>query len=148
MSGNVNDICPVGALCSTDFLYKQRAWFLEPHDSVCTRCSTGCSIQLHVNQNQLYRIQPRYNPNVNDWWMCDIGRNENQFVHASERIGSIKQRAGEKFQDLLWPEGLKAVHDANDLGLAVPEPSRLAFVLSPFLALRGVSSGRVHGHLA
>jgi NADH-quinone oxidoreductase subunit G len=129
----VNDICPVGALCSTDFLYQQRVWFMEPHDSVCTRCSSGCSIQLHVNQNQLYRIQPRYNPNVNDWWMCDIGRNENQFVHAPERLGSIKRRSGEKFQDLLWPEGLKAVHEGVT-GLAqISGPSRLAFVLSPFL---------------
>jgi NADH-quinone oxidoreductase subunit G len=133
MSGNVNDICPVGALCSSDFLYKQRVWFMEPHDSVCTRCSTGCSVQLHVNQNNLYRLQPRYNPNVNDWWMCDIGRNENQFVHAPERLGSIKQRTGDKFRDLLWPEGLKAVSEAV-AGLAqISGPSRLAFILSPFL---------------
>jgi NADH-quinone oxidoreductase subunit G len=133
MSGNVNDICPVGALCSTDFLYQQRVWFMEPHDSVCTRCSTGCSIQLHVNQNHLYRIQPRYNPNVNDWWMCDIGRNENQFVHAPERLGSIKRRTGEKFQDLLWPEGLRAVHEALLAVIRQPGRSRLAFVVSPFL---------------
>jgi NADH-quinone oxidoreductase subunit G len=132
LSGNVNDICPVGALCSTDFLYQQRVWFMEPHDSVCTRCSTGCSIQMHVHQNHLYRIQPRYNPNVNDWWMCDIGRYENQFVHAPERLGSIKRRSGEKFEDLLWPVGLKAVHEAVT-GLAqISGPSRLAIVLSPF----------------
>jgi len=133
MSGNVNDICPVGALCSTDFLYQQRVWFMEPHDSVCTRCSTGCSIQLHVHQNHLYRIQPRYNPNVNDWWMCDIGRNENQFVHAPERLGSIKGRTGEKFQDLLWPEGIRAVHEALLAVIRQSGGSRLAFVLSPFL---------------
>lgn len=141
MSGNVNDICPVGALCSKDFLYQQRVWFLEPHDSVCTRCSTGCSIQLQVGQNHLYRVQPRYNPNVNDWWMCDIGRYENAHVHAPERFGSIKRwlagaaRSGDgqkQFEDLLWPEGIKAVHEA--LGAAAARGgSRLAFVLSPFL---------------
>ncbi len=133
LSGNVNDICPVGALCSTDFLYKQRVWFMEPHDSVCTRCSTGCSIQLHVNQNQLYRLQPRYNPNVNDWWMCDLGRNENQFVHAPERLGSLKRRSGEKFHDMLWPEGLAAVHAALAGVVKQSGGGRLAFVLSPFL---------------
>ena len=133
MSGNTNDICPVGALCSTDFLYQQRVWFMEAHDSVCTRCSSGCSVQLHVRQNHLYRIQPRYNPNVNDWWMCDIGRYENGFVHAPERLGSIKRRSAEKFANLLWPEGLKAVHEAL-AGLAAKSgPSRVAFVLSPFL---------------
>lgn len=133
MSGNTNDICPVGALCSTDFLYQQRVWFMEAHDSVCTRCSTGCSVQLHVQQNHLYRIQPRYNPNVNDWWMCDIGRYENGFVHTPERLGSMKRRSGEKFADLLWPEGLKAVHEALAELVAKSGPAKLAFVLSPFL---------------
>jgi NADH-quinone oxidoreductase subunit G len=133
MSGNTNDICPVGALCSTDFLYQQRVWFMEAHDSVCTRCSTGCSVQLHVQQNHLYRIQPRYNPNVNDWWMCDIGRYENNFVHAPERLGSIKFRSGDKFPDLLWPDGLKAVHTALAGLVAKSGASRMAFVLSPFL---------------
>jgi len=133
LSGNTNDICPVGALCSTDFLYQQRVWFMEAHDSVCTRCSAGCSVQLHVQQNHLYRIQPRYNPNVNDWWMCDIGRYENGFVHAPERLGSIKRQSGDKFADLLWPEGLKAVHDVLAGAVAKSGGARLAFVLSPFL---------------
>ena len=90
-------------------------------------------MQLHVQQNHLYRIQPRYNPNVNDWWMCDIGRYENGFVHAPERIGSIKRRSGEKLADMLWPEGLKAVHEALAGLVAKSGPSRMAFVLSPFL---------------
>ncbi|HEY3966585.1 MAG TPA: molybdopterin-dependent oxidoreductase [Planctomycetaceae bacterium] len=134
LSGNTNDICPVGALCSTDFLYQQRVWFMEPHDSVCTRCSTGCSVQLHVQQNQLYRIQPRYNPNVNDWWMCDIGRYENGYVRAPERLTSIKSRAGDKFADLLWPEGLQAIHEGLAGVAAKSGGARLAFVLSPFLS--------------
>ncbi|MFN0052459.1 MAG: 2Fe-2S iron-sulfur cluster-binding protein [Planctomycetales bacterium] len=133
LSGNVNDLCPVGALCSKDFLYQQRVWFMEPHDSVCTRCSTGCSIQMHVSQNQLHRIQPRYNPNVNDWWMCDIGRYENQYVQAPERLGCIKRHAGDRFQDLLWPEGLEAVHGALAGVVAKSGGARLAVVLSPFL---------------
>ncbi|MBI3860298.1 MAG: molybdopterin-dependent oxidoreductase [Planctomycetia bacterium] len=133
MSGNTNDICPVGALCSTDFLYEQRVWFMEPHDSVCTRCSTGCSVQFHVNNDQLYRIQPRYNPNVNDWWMCDLGRYENGHVRAPERIGSIKQRAADKFTDHLWPEGLKAIHEALAGVAAKSGGAKLAFVLSPYL---------------
>ncbi|MGQ0634743.1 MAG: 2Fe-2S iron-sulfur cluster-binding protein [Planctomycetaceae bacterium] len=135
MSGNVNDICPVGALCSKDFLYEQRVWFLEPHDSVCTRCSTGCSVQLQVNpsENRLYRIQPRYNPNVNDWWMCDIGRFENQYIQAPERLNSIKRRAGEKFDDLLWSEGLAAVHKALADAVSSSGGQKVAFVLSPYL---------------
>jgi NADH-quinone oxidoreductase subunit G len=134
LSGNTNDICPVGALCSTDFLYQQRVWFLEPYDSVCTRCSTGCGVQLHVQQNHLYRIQPRYNPNVNDWWMCDIGRYENGYIRAPERLATIKSRAADKFTDLLWPEGLHAIHDAMTGLVAKSGGAKLAFVLSPFLS--------------
>ncbi len=133
LSGNVNDLCPVGALCSTDFLYSQRVWFLEPHNSVCTRCSTGCSVQLHVNQSHLYRVQPRYNPNVNDWWMCDIGRFENQHVHAPERLDSIKQQAEGGWRNLLWPEGQAAIAAALAAVVERQGGARLAFVLSPFL---------------
>lgn len=133
LSGNVNDLCPVGALCSKDFLYEQRTWFLEPHNSVCTRCSTGCSIQQHVNQNHLYRIQPRYNPNANDWWMCDIGRNENDHVHAPERLTSIKRRGDGGWEDLLWPQGLMAIHETLIATAKEQGGAKLAFVLSPFL---------------
>ncbi|MFO1021063.1 MAG: molybdopterin-dependent oxidoreductase [Planctomycetales bacterium] len=133
LSGNVNDLCPVGALCSTDFLYQQRVWFMEPHDSVCTRCSTGCSIQVHENNNQLYRLQPRYNPNANDWWMCDIGRYRNEFVHASERLSGIKKRAQDRFEDVSWTEGIAQVRDALKSTVKTAGGSKAAAVVSPFL---------------
>jgi len=133
LSGNVNDICPVGALCSKDFLYQQRVWFMRAHDSICTRCSAGCSTQLHVGQNHLYRVQPRYNPNANQWWMCDLGRFENGYVHAAERLTCIKQRGAERFDDLPWSDGLARIRQEL-AGAAQPgRGARLAFVLSPFL---------------
>jgi NADH-quinone oxidoreductase subunit G len=133
MSGNVNDLCPVGALCSQDFLYQQRVWFMQPHNSVCTRCSTGCSIQIHENQEHLYRVQPRYNPNVNDWWMCDIGRFENGYVHAPERINSVKRRNDSQWENLLWPQGLLAVDSAWTEAALRHGGDKLAVVFSPFL---------------
>ena len=131
LSGNVNDLCPVGALCSTDFLYEQRVWFMQAHNSVCTRCSTGCSISVQESQNHLYRLQPRYNPNANDWWMCDIGRYQNEFVHAPGRLDSVKRRTDKGWDDLFWPEGIQAIHAALQ-GVAA-SGGRLAVVLSPFL---------------
>ncbi|HVV99029.1 MAG TPA: 2Fe-2S iron-sulfur cluster-binding protein, partial [Planctomycetaceae bacterium] len=133
LSGNVNDLCPVGALCSKDFLYTQRVWFMEPHDSVCTRCSTGCAIQVQENNGHLYRIQPRYNPNANDWWMCDIGRFNNEFVHAPDRLGGVKKRVNDRFEDVHWPN---ALHDINAAILDVDAKqggAAIAAVLSPFL---------------
>jgi NADH-quinone oxidoreductase subunit G len=69
MSGNVCDICPVGALGDKDFLYQQRVWFMKSHANVCAGCSTGCSIHVEENQDHVYRLKPRENPHVNQWWM-------------------------------------------------------------------------------
>ena len=133
LSGNVNDLCPVGALCSKDFLYQQRVWFMEPHDSVCTRCSTGCAIQIHENHDKLYRLQPRYNPNANDWWMCDIGRYRNEFVHAPERLGGVKKRVEDRFEDVLWPTAISEINTALRDAVQKQGGAKLAGVISPFL---------------
>lgn len=74
-SVNTVDICPVGALTSKDFRFKQRVWFLKDQPSVCTGCSTGCSVDVYFNKEGTWRMKPRYNPEVNGYWMCDEGRN-------------------------------------------------------------------------
>ena len=84
-AGNVVDICPVGALTDRDFRFKCRVWYLGSTDSVCPGCAQGCNIQIHFNREQalrphvaegkrVMRLKPRYNPDVNQWWMCDEGR--------------------------------------------------------------------------
>ena len=74
LAGNVVNLCPVGALLDKDFLHHQRVWFLTGHDSICTRCSTGCNISAQENRGALWRLKPRNNPHVNDYWICDEGR--------------------------------------------------------------------------
>jgi NADH-quinone oxidoreductase subunit G len=74
LAGNVVDLCPVGALLDKDFLHRQRYWFLSRHDSICTRCSTGCNIYAEENRGQIWRFRARHNPEVNDHWICDEGR--------------------------------------------------------------------------
>lgn len=73
-SGNVVDICPVGALTSRDFRFKKRVWFLKSTPSICTGCSRGCNVIVDQDLAVVYRYRPRYNPHVNEWWMCDRGR--------------------------------------------------------------------------
>jgi NADH-quinone oxidoreductase subunit G len=88
-SGNVVDICPVGALTSKDFRFKMRVWFMSTEKSVCQSCSRGCNIDIDYKNEVVYRFRPRYNGAVNDYWMCDDGRlsykaiNENRFLEAS-----------------------------------------------------------------
>ena len=72
LAGNVVDLCPVGALLDKDFLHKQRVWFLSGHDTICTRCSTGCNISAQENRGALWRYKPRHNPHVND--LLDLRR--------------------------------------------------------------------------
>lgn len=133
LSANVNDLCPVGALCSTDFLYQQRVWFMEGHDSVCTKCSTGCAVQLHENQDQIYRIQPRYNPNANEWWMCDRGRFGNEYIRAPERIGGVKKRGRDHFEDCEWSIATAEIQRSLQEIVSHHGGKTVAAVVSPFL---------------
>ncbi len=84
---NVVDLCPVGALTSKDFRFKQRVWFLETFNAICNGCSKGCNIYVDhrkekYEDDKIYRFRPRVNKNVNGWFICDEGRlsyhNENQ----------------------------------------------------------------------
>jgi NADH-quinone oxidoreductase subunit G len=71
---NTVDVCPVGALTSKDFRFTMRAWELMMTPSVCNGCSTGCNIEVHHKNGRVWRLVPRENPDVNDFWMCDEGR--------------------------------------------------------------------------
>lgn len=93
-AGCTVDVCPVGALTSIDFRYKKRVWFLKHADSVCTGCSRGCNIEVHHTENKVFRLKPRYNPDVNKYWMCDAGRNDYKFVNESRRFKPAYRRSG------------------------------------------------------
>ncbi len=86
LAGNVVDLCPVGALCSKDFLYKKRVWWLKHGESVCTGCSTGCSIHVDQNDDRVYRLRPRPNPLAQGHFMCDDGRFGFKYIHDESRL--------------------------------------------------------------
>ncbi len=73
-SGNITDICPVGALTLKEFRFKQRVWFLKKTPGICTQCSRGCSISIEHNFGKIWRFMPRENPYLNRVWICDKGR--------------------------------------------------------------------------
>lgn len=108
LQGNVVDLCPVGALLDKDFLFKQRVWFMGSHRSVCRACSTGCTIWVDENRQTVYRLRPRYNPDVNQWWICDEGRFGWKFVHDPRRIRRPRLRRGSQTETPGW-EAIPAV---------------------------------------
>lgn len=83
---NTVDICPVGALTSKDFRFRQRVWFLKDAETICQGCSTGCSVKVYFNKEGLFRVKPSYNSKVNGYWMCDEGRNIYKFVNKENRL--------------------------------------------------------------
>src|SRR5882724_9218328 len=85
-SGNIVDVCPVGALTSRDFRFQQRVWFLKNTESICGGCSTGCNVQLDHKQNTVYRMIARRNTDVNKSWLCDEGRLSFHSLQNSQRL--------------------------------------------------------------
>jgi NADH-quinone oxidoreductase subunit G len=83
---NTVDICPVGALTSSDFRFKMRVWFLKETKSFCTSCATGCNTLIGTRQDVIYRQTPRENDAVNSSWMCDYGRLNFNYVQSEDRL--------------------------------------------------------------
>ena len=83
---NTVDICPVGALTSTDFRFKMRVWFLKETKSICTGCATGCNTIIGTREDVIYRQTPRENDHVNSCWMCDYGRLNFKYLEAENRL--------------------------------------------------------------
>jgi NADH-quinone oxidoreductase subunit G len=81
LSGNVIDICPVGALLDKDFLFTQRVWFLKKTPSISPFTSGGENISIEHNQGRVYRLKPRFNADVNKWWISDDIRYGWDFIH-------------------------------------------------------------------
>jgi NADH-quinone oxidoreductase subunit G len=86
LSGNVVDLCPVGALLDKDFLFKQRVWLLKRAPSISPIDAGGENIWLEQNQGVVYRIKPRYNAEVNTWWISDDTRYAYKPIHDPKRL--------------------------------------------------------------
>jgi NADH-quinone oxidoreductase subunit G len=93
-TGNLADICPVGALTSKDFRFKCRVWFLKGFDSICTGCAAGCNVEAHFKGDILYRYKPRANDAVNRTWMCDFGRLEYKKANEGRLLTPFVREGG------------------------------------------------------
>ena len=103
---NTVDICPVGALTSTDFRFKMRVWFLKETKSICTSCATGCNTIIGTREDVIYRQTPRENDHVNSTWMCDYGRLNFKFLEAENRLLEPQIRFDGKLLTADWPTAI------------------------------------------
>ncbi len=108
--GNMADICPVGALTEKEFRFKRRAWKLKKTPSICVGCSTGCNVTIEYDRNEVFRLKPRDNPEVNKWWMCDLGRLTYKNLNQREnRLGNPLGKTGDGLQEISWEEAFNAI---------------------------------------
>lgn len=105
-SGNVIDLCPVGALTSIPFRFAARSWELKRVPGICTLCGVGCNLTFDSKANELLRVVGRENPAVNDEWLCDRGRFGHDYVGSEERLTSPMIRRDGKLVPVSWEEAL------------------------------------------
>ena len=127
---NTIDICPVGALTSRDFRFKARVWEMSATETVCPSCARGCNTLAWTRNNEILRLTPRFNPEVNDYWMCDHGRLRS-FVHvnAGDRVKAPVMKKDAGLVEVGWDEALAGVASQ----LKAFRKSEVAMVLSPHL---------------
>jgi NADH-quinone oxidoreductase subunit G len=129
--GNTTDICPVGALTTSDFRFGARPWELTRHASLCNHCPVGCNLTLDTRvEGQggdwvIKRVMPRQNERVNEIWICDKGRYGHHQARASDRLQTPLIRRGEELAEATWDEALdwitkriKAMSAAQVAGIA------------------------------
>jgi NADH-quinone oxidoreductase subunit G len=106
-AGNVIDICPVGALTSKDFRFRMRVWYLDRTPSVCAGCERGCAIDIDHHRGRIYRFKPRYNPEVNSYWMCDEGRYGFPRLQTESRATQPLYQSGDKLLPQAYPAAIR-----------------------------------------
>jgi NADH-quinone oxidoreductase subunit G len=105
---NVVDLCPVGALLSKDFLNKARAWELDRTASICPNCTQGCNVIMETRDNQLVRMKPRTNENVNAFFMCDWGRLNYRWMNEKNRAERPMVRRNGSLVPGTWEDAIAA----------------------------------------
>ena len=129
-SGNVADICPVGALTNKDFRFRARVWYLDHTPSICTSCATGCNIDIHHRRGEVFRFRPRHNPEVNQYWMCDEGRLSYKRVQGEGRLLQPVVRDGAGWAVRGWPEARTEVVSKLRDALATHGAGAIAGIVS------------------
>jgi NADH-quinone oxidoreductase subunit G len=133
LSGNLMDVCPVGAITTRDYRFKSRPWD-NPNvvDTMCTLCSRGCNTSAWLKAkpewakgSRLIRLTPRFNPDVNGYWMCDIGRFNYHWIEGETRLRRPMQRRGATLEACGWHDVEPRIRDGiHAAGSSAPEAVR------------------------
>jgi NADH-quinone oxidoreductase subunit G len=137
LSGNLMDVCPVGAITTKEYRFKSRPWD-NPGvvDTICTRCAKGCNISAWqkakpewARGSRLIRMTPRLNPAVNSYWMCDIGRFDYHWVESDSRLRRPMVRNGATLEPVAWHDVEQRLRDRVHAA-GSSDPSSVRFLVS------------------
>ena len=137
ISGNLMDVCPVGAITTRDYRFKSRPWDNPAVvDTVCTLCSKGCNTSAWLKAkpewargSQLVRMTPRFNPDVNSYWMCDIGRFNYHWIEGDSRLRRPMLRQGGSLEKVAWHDVEPRLRDGIQAAGAA-DPASVRFLVS------------------
>jgi len=153
LSGNVIDLCPVGALTSKPFRYTARSWELTRRSSVSPHCGLGANLTVQVKQNRVMRVLPRVNEAINECWLSDKDRFSYEGLNSEQRLAKPMLKRNGQWQEVEWQVALEFVvkelkrirdqHGAQAVGaLATPHQTLEELYLLSKLT-RGLGSGNV-----
>ncbi len=153
LSGNVIDLCPVGALTSKPFRYKARSWELSRRPSISPHDSLGSNLEVHVKNNTVMRVVPRENEDVNECWLADRDRYSYEGLNSAERLTLPMIKQDGQWVETSWQTALEFVADklktfpAAQIGaLAAPHrPAEELFLLQKLM--RALGSGNIDHRL-
>ena len=137
LSGNLVDVCPVGAITTRDYRFKSRPWD-NPNvaDTICTDCSKGCNTTAWLKSkpewargSSLVRVTPRFNPDVNGYWMCDIGRFGYHWIEGDSRLRRPLVRDAAELRPATWDDLLARLGERLTAAQA-SAPGRVRFLVS------------------
>ncbi len=157
LSGNMIDICPVGALTSKPFRYSARTWELSRRKSVSPHDSTGANLVIQVKNNKVMRVVPLENEDVNECWIADRDRFSYEALNCDERLTSPMLKQGGEWKVVDWQSALeyvagglghiKAEHGSQGIGLLASPHSTLEELYLAATLMRGLGSGNIDTRL-
>jgi len=153
LSGNVIDLCPVGALTSKPARFNARAWELTEHDGIAPHDAVGSNLRMHVRRGEVMRVVPRENEAVNQTWISDRDRFSYQGLYSKDRLLRPMLRENGKLREVDWQQALQAAAkmlkgtDAERMGALVSPNATLEEQYLAAQLLRGLGSNNIDHRL-
>ncbi|MFK8017426.1 MAG: NADH-quinone oxidoreductase subunit NuoG [Gammaproteobacteria bacterium] len=132
MSGNIIDLCPVGALNSKPARYTGRSWEMMQHESIAPHDSVGSNIYVHVKNGKVMRVVPKDAEEINETWICDRDRFSYTGIYSEDRLTAPRVKGSEGWREVDWATALEAA--TSKLG-ALSDGSKLGALVSPHATL-------------